>query len=307
MNLPPWFRNALAASAAVGEREVFFVLGCQKSGTTWVQQLLDGHPHVCFRGEGHFSDVAGPILEIAVKAYNDEPKTTSRAGKPELFSIVRMFADQILAGYLAGCEDPKAIKVVGDKTPEAALAIGALNTMYPGARFVHVIRDGRDAVVSGWAHVQRLGMAERFPTLADYATYFGEHHWVPYITKARQAATALADRYLEVRYEDLHAEPIAHTRRVLEFLGVEVTPKHVSACVDSASFSRLSQGRHRGEEDRLSHFRKGIVGDWINHFDNDALNRFEAVAGDLLRELSYVDDSAPTQAVTAGQLTGLKA
>ena len=123
MNLPPWFRNTLGASAAVSEREVFFVMGCQKSGTTWVQQLLSGHPRVCCRGEGHFGDVVGPLMEQLVSVYNERPRTNLVLDQCAVFSLARVLCDQILAGYLTGCEDPKIVRAIGDKTPETALRV----------------------------------------------------------------------------------------------------------------------------------------------------------------------------------------
>jgi hypothetical protein len=60
--------------------------------------------------------------------------------------------------------------------------------------------------------------------------------------------------------------------------------------VQRASFRAVS-GRSAGDEDLSSHLRKGIVGDWKNHFDGAALSRFEAVAGPLLQELGYATTS----------------
>ena len=301
MSLPSWYSNALGAGHAVSQREVLFVMGCQKSGTTWVQMLLDAHPQVCCGGEGHLGNMVGPLVEGAIKAYNDAPRTTISVGGAQTFSLVRLFADQILASYLATSPNPDAVRIVGDKTPESALAVGPLDKMYPGARFIQIIRDGRDAAVSGWAHLQRQGTAGKFATFADYAAYFAEYHWVAYITRARQAAEQLGDRYIEVRYEILHDEPHAHTRRLFEFLGVDSTDDAVGKCVEAASFSKATRGRRPGDEDPSSHFRKGIVGDWVNHFDADCLARFESVAGDLLGELGYVTESRgePAQPVTS--------
>ncbi|MHC4414611.1 MAG: sulfotransferase family protein [Planctomycetota bacterium] len=296
MSLPDWYRRALAAGSAIGGRDVLFVVGCQKSGTTWVERLLDGHPNVCCRGEGHFNDVAGPLLEHAVKLYNDEAKTSWTLDEKEIFSVVRMFTDQVLGKYLRSCPEPDAITVIGDRTPEAAVGLPALGTLYPQARFVHVIRDGRDGAVSGWAQLHRVGEADRFATFADYVAYFARYHWVPYVTRARQAGSQIPGRYLELRYEDLHTEPEVHTRRLLEFVGVDAGRDLVAACVESASFHRLSGGREQGREDAASHFRKGIVGDFRNHFDEAAGRRFEAEAGDLLRGLGYADDPAVTPA-----------
>jgi hypothetical protein len=67
----------------------------------------------------------------------------------------------------------------------------------------------------------------------------------------------------------------------------------VAACVDGASFERLSGGRRPGEENASSHFRKGVAGDWAAHFDGEALARFETEAGALLQELGYAGAAAP--------------
>ena len=167
------------------------------------------------------------------------------------------------------------------------MALPNLELLYPQMRFIHVIRDGRDGAVSGWAAVRARGEEGKFASFAEYAGYFAQRHWLPYITRAREAAPGLGDRYLEVRYERLHAEPHAETRRVLEFLGVDSSAPVVDECVEAASFETLSGGRRRGEENQASHFRKGIIGDWENHFDEEALARFDAVARPLLRELGY--------------------
>ena len=292
MMLPTWYRNALAASSAVAGRDVFFVLGCQKSGTTWVQNVLDAHPHVCCGGEGHFSDVAAPLIERAVDLYNEETRTGRTVTQEEMFSLARLFADQVLSGYLARCDDPSAIRAIGDKTPEGAIGVPALDTLYPGSKLIHVIRDGRDAAVSGWYQLRREGRHDQFEDFAAYAGYFARHHWRPYIERARQAAARMRERYVEVRYEELCVGPQIQTRRLLGFLGVEESDATVRACVEQASFRALSGGRECGQEDASSHFRKGIIGDWRNVFDEEAGRRFAQEAGSLLEELGYAEAAA---------------
>jgi hypothetical protein len=292
MKIPAWYHDALQASAAVSRRDVFFVIGCQKSGTTWVEQLLDHHRSVCCRGEGHISDVAGPLMEHAVKVYNEQERTNQVLKPVELLSLVRALADRILGRYLNRCDDPGAIAAIGDRTPEGAIGIPALAAVYPDARFIHVIRDGRDAAVSGWAQVRRIGSGRQFASFADYAEFFADRHWVPYVTRARAAAAQLGDRYHEVRYENLHARPADEARAMFRFLGVSADDIAVQSCVQQASFRALT-GREPGVEDPDSHYRKGIIGDWRNHFDDEALRRFEAVAGPLLSELGYAGESTP--------------
>ncbi|MHC4208311.1 MAG: sulfotransferase [Planctomycetota bacterium] len=290
MQVPAWYHDALQASAAIGRRDVFFVIGCQKSGTTWVQRLLDHHPSLCCGGEGHFSDVAGPLLEHAIAVYNEQDRTNLVLEPTALLALVRSLTDGILGRYLARSDDPGAVAAVGDKTPEGAIGVPMLNALYPGARFIHIIRDGRDAAVSGWGQVRRVGSADRFESFADYAVFFADRHWVPYVSRARAAGARLGDRYLEVRYEQLHADAARQARRLLLLLGVSATDDVVRSCVQRASFRAIS-GREAGDEDLSSHLRKGIVGDWKNHFDEATLSRFEAVAGPLLQELGYATTS----------------
>ena len=60
--------------------------------------------------------------------------------------------------------------------------------------------------------------------------------------------------------------------------------------VDRKSFRRLSGGRTKGQENVKSHYRKGVPGDWANHFSDDLRARFKKRHGDLLIRLGYETD-----------------
>lgn len=293
MTTADWYTDWLDRGQAINDLGVFFVLGCQKSGTTWLQHLFDAHPQLCCGGEGHLADLLLPLMQQSVNAYNQ--RQAARSGhdldvllaEEDLLAGARTLGDRILAGYLASAGDSSAIRAIGDKTPEYALCMGLLDRLYPRARFIHIIRDGRDAAVSGYGHLKRQGKAGQFAGFADYAAYFAQHHWKPYITRARAAGAGMPDRYLEIRYEDLHAEPIEPVRSMLRLLCVDDGDESVAACLAGGSFERLSGGRSRGQEDAGSFFRKGVTGEWRERFDQEATCRFDEHAGDLLRELGY--------------------
>jgi hypothetical protein len=294
---PDWYSQWLGASEAVGRRQVFFVLGCQKSGTTWLQHLLNAHPQVCCGGEGHVVDLLAPLLQQAVSTYNERQAQRRAVGLEvlltslDLLGLARALADRILSGYLPS-QDASAttqIRAVGDKSPENALSLPMLNQLYPDARFIHIVRDGRDACISGWFHLQRQGKADRFNALAAYAAYFAEHHWSKYIESARSAAAQLPGRYVEVRYERLHTDATGETGRILELLGVDASPAAVRTCVEGGAFEKHSGGRRAGQEDASSFYRKGVVGDWRGHFDEAAAASFAQNAGRLLQTLGYAD------------------
>lgn len=290
--VPEFLKHALASTERIITRDVFFIVGCQKSGTSWLQWLLDGHPQLSCSGEGHFTDRLAPMLEVAVNEYNKAPHLSSKIESDDLLAVLRLLIDRRLDATLSRAAEPGVVRAVGDKTPEAATALPVLDRLYPGAKFIHIIRDGRDGVVSGWAHLERLGQQGKFPDVAAYARYFAENHWAPYITMARRAEAGCPGRYREVRYEDLHTAPEAHVTSLLEFLNVDPREDAVRACLESGDFKRLSGGRARGEERRDSHFRKGVVGDWRESLPDSAVAAFEEAAGDLMQSLDYARTTA---------------
>jgi hypothetical protein len=100
----------------------------------------------------------------------------------------------------------------------------------------------------------------------------------------------LGSDYTEVRYEDLLERPNEEVQRLLGFLGVDADERLVEHCVSSASFEKLSRGRERGQEDPSSFYRKGVAGDWKNHFTEEDRRVFKEEAGELLIRLGYEDD-----------------
>ena len=273
---------------ALLSKQVFFIVGCQKSGTTWAQRLLNGHPDVRCHGEGYFGPVLMPLLQQAMQAYNQRQKAgdEGRFTNEDLRELLRT---AVGLSFLRWVGDDQ-IKAIGEKTPEHALCMNPLNECFPNAKFIHITRDGRDVCVSGWFHNQRKAgpeFAKRFPDLNAYIQYTVTQHWLPYIQHARQFGRQHPDRYHELRYEDLHNDPANQTRQLLTFLGLDDSDPAVKTCLEAGSFQNLTAGRDRGEEDKQSFFRKGVIGDWQNHFDDANLATYNEAAGPMPAVLGY--------------------
>ena len=300
--------------AVAAETPVFFVVGQQKSGTTWLMRMLDAHQEILCRGEGRFfgagwrqkslvkSDAMRPpssllyaLREAEYLRLWVERSVWSRndVADEHLDNLARMAVDYFLQGELA----KTGKRLVGDKspllTPETVEEISAV---YPEARLIHIIRDGRDAAVSAAHHARNFGRARE--TKGEDGGLFEPAQirklaadWNARVGKAVEEGPRLfGDRYAEVRYEDLLARPEPEVARLLRFLGAASDERSVARCVGAASFERLSKGRTRGEEDPSSFFRKGVAGDWKNAFTQEDQRIFEEIAGGLLLQLGYKEN-----------------
>lgn len=107
---------------------------------------------------------------------------------------------------------------------------------------------------------------------------------------------------LEIKMETLTRESDKTFADIFEFLGVldqdgsgsskrKMTLKELGKIIHKNRFSTLAGGRKPGEEDQKSHFRKGVPGDWANHFNEDHKTYFKDKYGGLLIKLGYEKDT----------------
>jgi hypothetical protein len=158
--------------------------------------------------------------------------------------------------YEAAAENAGKVRW-GDDTPSYLKRMRRIQRALSEARFVHVIRDGRDTLAARPAAIN---------TGAAIAT---GQRWNKKVRSVRVQAH-LMNHLLEVRFEDLIAEPEATLRRVCEFIELPFE----AAMVDPPERSRI--------EDEL-----GPVGCWRERLEPEQLGAFEEVAGVMLDELGY--------------------
>lgn len=312
---------------ALGGTPVFFVVGLQKSGTTWLMRMLDAHPEILCKGEGRFfgkgwrqesvkqTDAKRPpgslynaILDAEYLRLWIERSVWSRDDDAveHVGNLLRMMIGYFLMGELS----KTGKRMVGDKSPLLTPdTIKEISGVYPEARVIHIIRDGRDAAVSAVHHSWNFGKRHSVRISAKREAY---HENAGGLREARESLFAgsslrrmaaewdarvgrtiedgpalLGDNYTEVRYEDLLEKPEEEMARLLGFLGAEKGVMTVRRCVNAASFEKLSKGRRRDEEDATSFFRKGVAGDWKNVFTARDRRVFKKEAGGLLVRLGY--------------------
>ena len=359
------------------ETPVFFLVGRGRSGTTWLQEVLNAHPEVLCRGEGYlfdrnfrwddFKDLHPRLKPASLYnaiAENEHlrlwvERSVWGAGKgteEHLDNLTRIAVNYFLGRKLARTNarlarvepETKARKrIVGDKTPfisgkvlyemnvlredaveEARAGDGAvpyngagvleeISRIYPEAKVIHIIRDGRDVAVSvmhfmwGRARGEEGGIYELEPEeierrdahredpasfLASGQSLFTEKRlrviargWAAEVVEAvERGPEVLGDRYVEVRYEELLSRPEEELGRVLGFLGADDAGAEAArGALEAAGFGRLSGRGGEREGSAPGRSRKAVAGGWRGVFTERDREVFKEEAGELLVRLGY--------------------
>ncbi len=259
-----------------------FLGGAGRSGTTLLRVMLDAHPRIC----------CGPELKILPSiaewylnlTRNFAPVLQSYAIAPtNLRRQFREFVEGLVENYRCVSGKPRW----AEKTPHNILFSVPLGEIFPDARFLHMVRDGRDVVCSlvsmnwinpltgrKWDYVQNIANAARY--------------WREVVTLARQQAEhpTVAGRVLEVHYETLVAEPAATMRRVLQFLDEPWDDAVLSYHVKNRGREPLEASTEQAVQPLTSR----SVGRWKNDMTKLDKAAFKAEAGELLKALGYAAD-----------------
>ena len=256
-----------AEIASLAQRQLFFVGGAPRSGTTWVQHMLDLHPDISCRGEGHFLQYLATPLSSLMQWRRDEldAKNTKLfkglAGyplsAPDDFEF--LVGSAILLALSQQCAGVPC-RAVGEKTPENVFYFPNLKRIFPNAKFIGVARDPRDVLVSAW-HLVHKTAADSDAELAAFI-----RRSVGACGDFLRKMLELRDRYPDdatvVTYESLLGSPEPVLRSVFRFLGVSDAAEVVARCIDGGRFAAMTGGRPAGVERSGSFFRKGVAGDW---------------------------------------------
>ncbi|MDQ3031588.1 MAG: sulfotransferase [Myxococcota bacterium] len=249
---------------AAPEFPVTFLVGAERSGTTLLRLMLDGHPRLAFRYEFELAvdlvpDGEGwPELEtyyehLRTMRWVDPPPHVDRA--LDYPSLVRSFLEQ---------------KRSADRKPLVGATVhrhyDRLLRIWPDARFVHLVRDGRDVARSTVA----IGWAGNVWTACEHWAA-AERLW------AQVAATLPADRRIDVHYEELVRDPRATLERICAFIGIEY---------DEAMLEYPQRSSYRAPDPALAER-------WRETFAPHELRLVESRIGELLVERGYPLSGAP--------------
>lgn len=299
-----------------------FIVGVPRSGTTLLRLMLDSHPEMAIPAETHFlprlirrmeeGDRRLRLLRRSGPGRNLRGRH-AEAGRRIAWELItshrrwpdwRLDADRLRArfediepfgvaeaarAFYELCAESAAKPRWGDKSPSYRRRMRRIQAVLPEARFVHIVRDGRDVALS----LMEVPWGPRTVTEAAQT-------WAADIRRARRQATRLR-HYMELRYEDLVAEPDVWLHRVSEFVELpwdeRMLDYHGRAEERIGEFARdfaMRGGVTMSAEERARQHRftsrppsAARTERWRTEMSLAEKTAFEGTVGGLLEELGY--------------------
>ena len=286
-----------------------FVVGCPRSGTTLLQRMLDSHPNLAVANDSHFV----PRAVARSGAEGDVPLTDElvdrvlryhrfrRLGVSEADGRAAATRAKTYAEFVSELYSEHARlhgkELAGEKTPDYVRHLPILHALFPRARVIHIVRDGRDVALSTLQWATEEKGPGKFTLWREEPVAVCALWWRWQVESGRREGARLgSELYREVRYEDLVADPEATLRSLADFLDLPFAPEMVSFYAGKTkSDAKLSA---------KSAWLPATPGlrDWRRDMAPRDLELFEAIAGDFLSELrceTRFDEIAPDTAATA--------
>jgi len=290
-------------------REKFFIFGHARSGTTLLMRLVRLHPEVYCNYQAHFF-TRRPLLKSLVNTPDAEEWLTRKSnrwnqGRDLSPLVLRAAADVILERDAA-----RAGKmIVGDKSPSSTIhgqAVRDMHAVYPDAKLVYIVRDGRDVLVSerfrNFVEESKFLSAEDKRIIEDLRkdqtqftngtrSIFTETFirrvakgWVANLTETEDEARRLfGESYFGMRYEDLLSTPFDEMTKLWKFLGAKKINKSLAKDIQTEMSSNPDEEWQAQRNGDISSFLpKGQAGNWGRLFTARDKAVFKEIAGEML-------------------------
>jgi Sulfotransferase family len=298
-------------------RAKFFILGHARSGTTLLMRLLRLHPEVHCNYQAHFF-TRQPLLKSLVDTPEVEEWLTRKSnrwnrGRDLSPLVLRAAADFIMERDAV--QEGKMI--VGDKSPSSKIhgqAVRDLHAVYPDAKLIYIVRDGRDVLIS--ERFRNLVEESKFLKVEDERvieelrkdqtsftngtrSIFTEavirrvgKGWATNVREIEEEGKRLfGDHYCGLRYEDMLEHPFEELTRLWKFLGVKKIDESLGEKIKAEMESNPDEEWQAKRNEGIASFLpKGQAGNWERLFTARDKSLFKEVAGEMLIKWNYEKD-----------------
>ena len=316
--IPAITAEEVAEARAIFPTEKFFIFGHARSGTTLLTRLIRLHPNVHCNYQAHFFTRA-PLLEALVadpEVANWLSRRSNRWNRGRDLSpvVLRAVSDFIMEREARRVGKAGPEFRVGDKSPNSLLngrAVHMMYKVYPDARLVFIIRDGRDAVLSHRFQSfidapqvlskEDLCIRDEFtrnpaPFLKGQRSLFLEEslrqeaqRWVENVTQTDRAGRELlGEGYCCLRYEDVLPQPWEQMCRLWTFLGVALNIDGLRQELEGEMQQNPDADWQQQKGGEIaSSIQKGRRGSWQETLTTRDRQIFQEVAGEALASWGY--------------------
>jgi protein-tyrosine sulfotransferase len=274
----------------------FFIIGAARSGNTLLRALLLGHSRVSIPPESYV--LGGLALEWDRVCYQDwdtlvrfvldafdqqhdfetwetdlSPLAARLGGVDESRRSLAMIIDAVYRHY-AGEKFPGA-DMWGDKTPLNTERVFLIDRVFPGARYIHMLRDGRDAVSSAVKAGLYGGSVEA-----------ACRQWLLRVQMAREfGRTIPANRFMELRYEDLVSDPRASVEAACNFMDLGFQEEMMA---HEGAFQKMGDATAHGHHAKVGEpVTTGSIGKWKERLTGEQADFVERAIGEELARIGY--------------------
>lgn len=292
----------------------FFIFGHARSGTTLLARLIRLHPEVHCNWQAHFFTREPTLYSLVSRPEIREwlQRKSNRWNQGEDLSplVIRVVADFIMEREARA----RGKTIVGDKSPNSLMdgkAVKLLHGVYPDAKLLYIVRDGRDTILS-----------HRFQSFIDFPEFLRDidlqirddfthnpepffegkrslftedklrkdaQDWVRNVKETNQFGEELyGDRFLTLRYEDLISDPVRFLDEIWAFLQV----KDHSLPLDAEIKKEMARNpdaawQKTQNQEMISNLKKGTSGTWKDLFTEQDCQIFKEIAGETLIKWGY--------------------
>lgn len=239
------------------------IVGCPRSGTTWLQKLLLEHPSICGGQESYFYSLFHPAFESVADRVD-----ARRVGLSTYWSIEdfdEQMRDVWCNTFSSQFEFKPTASILLDKTPFHALYLDKIARFLPQAKFIHLIRDSRSVAASLMDAGKSWGDYWAPTTIREAAL-----EWYRHVKYARNAKIAKDNsRYIEVHYEDLIENPVNEIQVIMDFIGITYNDSQLEHAIQEHKFKKekivgchLPNSSQTKIEEPAGFLRKGTIDSW---------------------------------------------
>lgn len=261
-------------------KNLLFIVGCPRSGTTWLQRLVAAHPQIQTGQESRLFEYIGTQfrfwrqdLASVVQIGRGGTGLACYLDEQEFLAIQKNYLASLLGPML---KDLPPGRIFLEKTPGHALFVPEIIKLLPAAKIIHLIRDPRDVVASHLAAANGWGSK-----WATRRIKIAVEIWRQHVIAAQTAGAQLPPgQFLELHYEDLFTDPAGHLRQIAGFARLTWSDVEIARAVELNTADVLKRGGGtpipiRGEHGKASNcvvrepkgfVRKARPGAWREDF-----------------------------------------